>query len=341
VVERAVIPPGRPPHVLVVGDVIDDLIVTPRGPIRPDTDTPATILPRPGGSGANQAVWLAASGAWVRFAGWVAAGDFARHTASLAAAGVDAHLAADRTRPTGTIVVIVGPDGSRTMLTDRGANLGLRPIDLPDDLLEDIDLLHVSGYALFDPDVRSAVLDLVDRARARGLPWSIDPASVGFLEDVGVEAFLAWTAGATVLLPNGAEGRLLADALRRGSAPADPFDPDDAAAVARTLTLHAPVVAMTLGGRGAMTAVRGGATVALPARTTAVVDTTGAGDAFAGAFLVHWLLGEDVAAAADAATLAAALAVARPGARPAPDPDPDPDPAHGASGTHDRTPEGA
>ena len=59
----------RPPVVVVVGDVINDIIVRPQGPIDVGTDTPSEIERSPGGSGANQAAWLAALRTPVRFAG--------------------------------------------------------------------------------------------------------------------------------------------------------------------------------------------------------------------------------------------------------------------------------
>jgi len=46
-------------RILVFGDVIDDIIVVPSGPIRVDTDTPSAIRSRAGGSAANTAAWLA------------------------------------------------------------------------------------------------------------------------------------------------------------------------------------------------------------------------------------------------------------------------------------------
>ena len=53
------------PRVVVFGDVIDDIIVTPTGDIRPDTDTPASIVRTAGGSAANSAAWFAWAG-WCR-----------------------------------------------------------------------------------------------------------------------------------------------------------------------------------------------------------------------------------------------------------------------------------
>lgn len=290
-------------RVLVVGDVIDDVIVRPLGPIRTDTDTPADIVARPGGSGANQAAWLAEAGLTVRFAGRVGAADVARHTAVLTLLGVEAVLAADPDRPTGTIVILVGGDGTRTMLTDRGANLGLSSADLGDALLEDVDHLHLSGYALFDPRVRIAVLDLVERARQRGLGTSIDPSSTGFLDDVGVPAFLDWTGGFDLLLPNLDEGRRLSGL----EAPE---------AVARALTAHAPLVALKLGADGAIVAERGGGTTHVPAPPVDLVDPTGAGDAFAAGFLAGWLATGDPILAARAGVALGARACATLGARP-------------------------
>ena len=302
--------------VLVVGDVIDDVIVRPRGPVRPDTDTPADITAVPGGSGANQAAWLAHAGARTRFAGRVGAADVARHTAALAGAGVEAVLAADPRRPTGTIVIVVA-GAERTMLTDRGANLGLVPDDLPDALLDGVGTLLLSGYALFDPAVRGAVTDLARRARARGAGIAVDPASVGFLADVGPVAFLGWLGdlgGVDLLLPNRAEARLLAGVADvAGTEPADGVE--DPKVWAALLRAHAATVVVKLGAEGAVVATAAGVT-AVPAAPAEAVDPTGAGDAFAAGLLAARALGADPVAAARAGCALAARAVELTGARP-------------------------
>ncbi len=61
--------------VLVVGDVITDVIVQPRGPIAWGSDTHADIRPMPGGSGPNQAAWLGTHGIRTQFAGRAGAHD--------------------------------------------------------------------------------------------------------------------------------------------------------------------------------------------------------------------------------------------------------------------------
>src|SRR5271170_3946795 len=99
---------------LVVGDVMIDVIVRPEGPIAVGADRRARIVARPGGSGANQAVWLARFGVKARFVGRVGAADHAPETAILRQAGVEAHLAADEARQTGRLIALIDPSGERS-----------------------------------------------------------------------------------------------------------------------------------------------------------------------------------------------------------------------------------
>ncbi len=272
--------------ILVVGDVMDDLVVRALGPLVARSDTPARMERHPGGSGANTAAWLGALGAPVRFAGRVGLADLRRHATALERCGVDARLVGDGPTPTGSIVVLAH---DRSMFTDRGANLRLAPEDLPDALLEGVEHVHVSGYALFEEGPRGAVLDLVARA---GVPWSVDPASSAFAAGT---PFLQWTAGAAVCFPNEDEADVLGDGL------ADAFD----------------VLVLKRGAEGVRVLRRGAAAIDVPAAPAAVVDLTGAGDACAAGFLAARLRGEDDEACARAAVAAAADAIGRPGARPA------------------------
>ena len=134
--------------IVVIGDVINDIIVRPRGPVAIGTDTPSGIEPVAGGSGANQAAWLGALHARVRFVGRAGAQDAAYHRQSLESLGVEALITSDEERCTGTVVVTVAPDGERSMYTDRGANAALGLGELPAGLLEGATLLHLSGYQL-------------------------------------------------------------------------------------------------------------------------------------------------------------------------------------------------
>jgi sugar/nucleoside kinase (ribokinase family) len=301
-------------RIVVCGDVINDILVKPLDSVTPDSDTPATILSRPGGAAANQAAWMAHLGADVVFAGRAGARDVAHHRRELARAGVRVHLAADREAETGSIVVMVAPDGERTMLTDRGANLRLRRSDVPARLLDDAAALHLTGYTFCEPPLLEVALWLLGQARARGLAVTIDPGSAAFLARMEPAAFLGWTEGAAVCFPNRDEAAVLTGETR-------PL------AMATRLTRHYDVVVVKLGGEGCVLAVRGEAPVLIAAPPARATDTTGAGDAFCGAFLSKWLArapaaaltiapAVDLAEAAQFAVQIAATVVTRFGARP-------------------------
>ena len=287
---------------VVVGDVATDVVVVLSGEPAPGSDRPAAIRIRGGGAGANVAVHLARLGIAVALVGCI--GDDAAGTglaAELAAAGVALRLRTVPGAATGTIVSLVEPGGQRSMLADRGANLDLRTDDVPAPVPGGH--LHLSGYTLLDPGPRSAGLAALEAAVAAGCTVSLDPASTGPLIRYGVDRWLADTAAATLLLPNADEAGLLTGC-------ADPAD------AARALAGRHPVVAVSLGADGALWA-SGDLLVHRPAHPTEVVDTTGAGDAFAAGLLAAWLASPQVdpAVALDAGLARAAAVVRRPGAR--------------------------
>ena len=291
------------PLIVVVGDVINDIIVRRLAPVAPGTDTPSEIEASPGGSGANQAAWLAAMGTRVRFVGRAGAPDAAYHRAALGDLGVDARVFPTDGQATGTIVVLVAADGERSMFTDRGANGALGEDDLAPSVLDDARLLHVSGYQLFEPASRSALRRLWASALEAGVATSVDPASVAGLRVVGPEPFLQWTSEAQFAFPNLDEGRLLSGK----------DEPDE---IVSALLSHYRVVALKLGAAGALVASRDGRRVRIEARPTRIVDSTGAGDAFCAGFLACWLRGGDLEACALEAVTSAARAVGQVGARP-------------------------
>jgi sugar/nucleoside kinase (ribokinase family) len=311
------VPPRSParrghgtPRIVVCGDVINDVLVKPLDGVTPDSDTPATISARPGGAAANQAAWMAHLGADVTFAGRAGARDVAYHRRELARAGVRARLAADREAETGSIVIMVAPDGERTMFTDRGANLRLRRADVPAWLLDGAAALHLTGYTFCEPPLLEVALWLLGQARARGLAVTIDPGSAAFLAQMDPAAFLRWTEGAAVCFPNRDEAAVL-------TGEAEPI------AMAAHLTRYYGVVVVKLGGAGCVLAVPGETPVPIAAHPARATDTTGAGDAFCGAFMSRWLAAPagdrhtpDLVAAAEFAVQVAATVVTRFGARP-------------------------
>jgi sugar/nucleoside kinase (ribokinase family) len=290
-------------RVIVVGDLMADVIATVSSPLAHASDTPARIVSRPGGGGANVAVRLVEAGVptlLVARVGEDAPGQAA--IAELRAAGVELEIAIDAQRSTGACVVIVEPGGERTMLPDRGANAALEPADLPIDEFTEGRHLHLSGYTLLDPGSRPAGLVALEHARAAGMTISVDPASAAPLQELGPHAFLGWTRRAGLLLPNLEEAAVLTGAR----------DPE---AAAWALAKDGREVVITLGKEGALWSdgervVRARASPA-PAR----VDSTGAGDAFTAGWLAARLQGEEPSEALAAANFAAAQVLKDAGAR--------------------------
>ncbi len=273
-----------------VGDLVEDVVVRLGGPIQHGADTPATISRRRGGSAANVAAAAARSGAAARFIGQV--GTDAVGTAlidELRADGVDASTVR-RGGSTGTIVALVDTDGERSMLTDRRACL-----DLDDPLptwLDGVGVLHVPFYSLAVGSLADTSRTLIRWARERDIVVSIDTSSTSLIEEVGVDRSLRILAELepNVLLANRDEARVLGlttafgpavTVLKRGADPAVVLLPSGE----RIEVEHDPIVR--------------------------VVDTTGAGDAFAAGFLTSTPLDDPIAACRVGHATAASLLTAR------------------------------
>jgi len=285
---------------LVVGDIMSDILVRLEAPFARGSDAAARIVERPGGSAASFAVWLAREGVDVEFAGRVGVEDVERIEAEFRAAGVTAWLKGDADQPTGRLVAVVEPKGERSFLTDRGANDALALDDIPEAALVRADWLHLSGYSFQHPQARGAIRDLMRRASE--IPVSVDPGSAAPLRAMGAENFLNWTAGAATLFPNADEAAALT-----GS--------DNPTVQRERLRGKYPLVAIKRGAAGAE-AFTESAFWSAPAPPTSVLDTTGAGDAFAAAFVAGRLNGENVEACLARAVAAGAAATAFVGGMP-------------------------
>jgi ribokinase len=287
-------------RIVVLGDVMVDVVTRLSAPLAPGSDAPAVIRFHGGGSAANTAAWLARAGAEPVLVGRV--GDDGRGRGAsedLRAAGVDAQLAVDPELPTGTCIVLVGPDGERTMAPDAGANDALRESDLADDLLASADHLHVAGYALLRSGSRPAARAAIARAVERGMTVSVDPSSAALLSP----SFLDHASGAGLLLPNADEAWMLSGER----------DPEQAG---RALANRFQEVVVTLGADGALWTDGSASVRADAVPVEHAVDSTGAGDAFAAGLLAARLAGAAPEEALAAAGRLAAEAVTKPGGRP-------------------------
>jgi sugar/nucleoside kinase (ribokinase family) len=286
--------------VVVLGDVMVDVVARLSGPLATASDAPATIRFHGGGSAANTAAWLAAAGAEPVLVGCVGDDERGRDAqGELRLAGVDARLAVDPDLPTGTCVVLVAPDGERTMVPDAGANDALNEEDLPSEVFEPGGHLHVAGYALLREGSRPAARAAVGRAARAGMTVSVDPSSSALLSP----EFLDWADGAALLLPNRQEAEALTGL----------GDPEQAAAA---LAERFPEMVLTLGAEGALWTDGEEVLRAAAVPVGSVEDSTGAGDAFAAGLLAARLAGAPTAEALAAGCERAARAVTQAGARP-------------------------
>lgn len=293
--------------IVVVGDLMTDVIASVTDPLALGSDTAARVATRQGGAGANVACWLASLGEAVTFVG-VAGDDPFGHEAQAAldGAGVVTRLRLTTEAGTGTCVVLVGQDGERTMLPDAGANSLLTPSDLPAELVRTSAHLHVSGYSLLNPGSRAAAEHALRAARAAGVPTSVDPASAAPLEAVGGDAFRSMTEGLGLVFVTLDEAEVLCGSRLP-------------AVVGARLTATYDEVVLKLGADGAMWCSRNepdGVVVPAVQPDGPVVDTTGAGDAFAAAWLAARRRGEQPELALRTSARAAASVVTRVGARP-------------------------
>ena len=274
-------------RVVVLGDVIEDIIVISDSARQLNTDNPSEISSKPGGSGANFAVWLASLGVEVELVARVGAADRARLTNYFETKFVIAKLEPDEKLHTGKIVVLV-EGNNRTFFTDRGANEGLTAKSAD---LSKTDVLYLSGYAVMSMGIQRTQ-ELIEKAGSVGVLVAVDPGSRSFISQFGAPEFLEAISGSDFIFPNADEYELLS----------------------RHANLQElfPEVIVTSGDEGAE--VLGIAKS--PAFEVEVIDSTGAGDAFAAKYLAQRLAGLKVVDALRDANAFAAQAVTKPGGQP-------------------------
>jgi len=289
--------------ILCIGEVNLDVVAIIGSDINYGSDTAAKVSTHGGGAGGNVAAWLRVAGAQSHMlarmgqdaAGVAVRSEFDR--LGVTYSEIDVHGA-----PTGIVVVIVDKAGERSMFPDKGANSGLTLADLPK--LSSFNAAYISGYALLDPKSRAGILQMIGKIKSAGLKIYFDPATVGGMDGVPIAEIRAWINQVHCLLLNEEEARYLSAASDLDSAIAD-------------LIKICPTVVVKRGSNGVTAANRGSSSISLPAISTDVIDTTGAGDSFAAGFIAADQAGLDFTACLGAALTIAAKCVVIVGARPA------------------------
>ncbi len=288
--------------VLCIGDIMLDVTAVVGAPIRQGVETRAKISTQGGGAAANVASWLAVSGTSAHLIARV--GDDAAGKTVLAELdkyGVDHSQTIVSGANTGVVLVLVDALGERTMFPDSGANSGLGLDDLPP--LEGFTAVYLSGYPLVNPKSRLGALEILGRLNELRLPVIFDPSTVGVLLEVGLNQVREWLTLVQVVILNEEEAHFLSGKN----------NPVEAATALLELT---PLVVIKRGGNGALAQARGQALIQVPAVEASVVDTTGAGDAFAAGFIQSWVGNSDLLAALNNGAQLAARCVTFVGSRP-------------------------
>lgn len=277
-------------ELFVIGSANVDLVVSAnRRPGGGETVLGGDTEILPGGKGANTAVAAARLGADVALVGAVGDDPYGSVLLdSLRGSGVDTGLVRTSSRPTGIAYITVTPDGENSILVSPGANGSFEPAD-------------VEG--IFD-GVKTVVLSLeiplptVERAVAAAAE-----AGVKVLFNLSPAAKIsdATLAALDVLLVNEHEAAWLL-----GGELDDPK---------QLLELGPKAAVVTLGARGVVV-VTGDGAVEVASLKVEAVDTTGAGDAFAGALAAAVTAGKSLVEAAEHAVKVAAISVTRRGAQP-------------------------
>ena len=289
-------------QILCIGDVMLDVIVRINTEINYGSDTPAKISTHGGGAAANVASWLAFASHEVQLVSRV--GDDPAGTAVMAELdklGVQHGNIVIQGAQTGVVAVLVDKTGERTMFPESGANSGLNLSDLP--ALENVSAVYLSGYSLLNPASTTGVVAMVNAITSERIPIIFDPASVGTMNHVGLASVKNILPRMDIVILNEEEAFYLTGR-------------SDIQLALKELNELVPIVVIKRGSQGAIAIKRDLDSVEVSAKSANVIDTTGAGDAFAAGFIGSWIEKSDLLAAMGSAIDLATQCVAIIGARP-------------------------
>lgn len=290
------------PDVVALGDVNVDIIAHfDAYPAKGEDALAYSTEFHCGGSAANTAMALARMGLDVMLISRVGPDSLAlKALNSLNEAGVMPDgLQRDPAAMTGLMYVVVTPDGERTILGHRGANVLTDPNQIGEEEIRDARLFHLSGYALLTEPQRSAALLALEMACRHGLLVTLDPGMS--VPQAALDEMRALLPVVDIFLPNLPEAQQLTGA----ESPQDCFRTLMAAGVR--------AVALKLGRHGCLVGDKRGFRY-VPGFAVEARDTTGAGDLYAAGIIAGALGGLDQRGAAILGNAMGAMAAARVGA---------------------------
>jgi sugar/nucleoside kinase (ribokinase family) len=278
-----------------IGDLVEDVVVWLNTELNIGSDTESVIRRTRGGSAANVSMFAALTGTPSRFIGQVGNDRLGSQLCEvLRDLGIDVQVIADGR--TGSIVVLVQPNGQRSFLTDRGVASHLAHFDAT--LMNDVSILHVPTYSLTDEPLASTCVQYINAARSMGAIVSIDASSSSVLTQYGTDRYRALIQSLQphVFLCNEDEAKVLGLGAKMPMAGAS-----------LTVIKQGPLPVIAVQHDGTTTEVS-----VIPVAN--IVDTTGAGDAFAAGFLPHYAQTKNIGNAITQGNLLASRVLQSPGA---------------------------
>lgn len=293
--------------------VIAELGAVPGGMTLIDAETMQAIEKRVtvervagGGSGANTAVVAARMGASVAYLGKLAEDDAGKHFAhDIREQGItfpSQPLAASLSIPTARCIILVTPDGQRTMFTYLGACTEFTRDDVIGDVVASSAVTYLEGYLYDKPQAQDAFNHAATLAHAAGRDVALTLSDT-FCVERHRSAFRGLVAGhVDILFANEAELLAL-------------YETTDFEAATRKVAVETKLAVITRSEKGAVV-IAGEERHDVSTAQVKVVDTTGAGDAFAAGFLAGLSKGRDLTTCAKLGNAAAGDIITRFGARP-------------------------
>lgn len=300
----------------IIGRCDDDFLVThgaPKGHMRlVDADTVASLYKAmgpaveiSGGSAANSMAGVASLGGRAAFIGKVAGDELGRIFAhDIRAAGVAFNSqAVDGKAPTSRSLILVTPDGERTMNTFLGISTDLDHGEVDPDVIRGSSIVYLEGYLFDREEAKAAFRQAVSMAKAAGRRVALSLSDSFCVSRHRGEFLDLIRSGIDILFANESEIMSL-------------YETSEFATAAASAGGDVPLAALTRGGLGSEIHA-GGHVVRVPVDPVAkVIDTTGAGDLYAAGVLLGLAKNLDLETAGRLGSLAAAEIISHIGARP-------------------------
>lgn len=201
----------------------------------------------------------------------------------------------------GQCIVMISPDAERTMHTFLGVSETVSADEIDFEAVRQSEYVYIEGYLVTSPSAKAAVIELKRFAEQNSIKTAMtfsDPAMLEYFRDNVVEVL---GSGVDLLFCNEKEAKLWAQT--------DDFD-----AACELMKTKARQFAITRGANGALL-YDGENYIEVAAHAVKAVDTNGAGDMFAGAFMYALTQGKDFETAGRLASLASATVVSNFGPR--------------------------